>query len=154
VVFNSETVRKTTYLVAGILPATFFAIPSLLLIITPAFFWTAAAWAGVVGLVLAFNRRPYNEIHSNVALMLIIGIAAMAPAAIFMLPSAPFPFELNEGNASALIYLCVVSPIFVALHFLYFQTILLISRWLSMLVTNREPAEEIRPTDNVHATIA
>ena len=132
-VFNSESLRKITYLVAGILPATFFGLLSLFLIVTPALFWTIAAWIGIAGLILALKHEPYDVIHAKTALTLIIGVAAMAPIALPLLPKASTLFDGSENFASVLIFICAVSPMLVALHFLYYQASVLIVSWLSML---------------------
>lgn len=146
--------RKTTYLVAGILPATFFGIISLFLIMTPALFWTAAAWIGIVGLMRAFNRRPYDVAYGKTALMLICGIAAMTAFLFVIMLSAPSQFEWQGDYAFVLVLLGTVSPILVALHFLYFQTILFMTSWLSALVVNKYSGQPLKPTGAPYQTNA
>lgn len=148
-VLNPESVRKTTYLVAGILPATGFGMLSLFLITTPLLFWTAAAWIGIVGLIQAFNRQPYDAIHTQTALMLICGVAAMAPVTTVTLLNVPYQFERQDDYLSALTILGTVSPIIVALHFLYFQASLSMTFWLTTLGANSKPDRELNPTGPV-----
>lgn len=142
---NREAIRKTIYLVAGILPAIGFGILSLVAIMVPPLaFWTLAAWTGVVGLIRAFNRSPYHEMHGRTAVMLICGVVAMAPIAIIIVPHELQGLDRLGNLAGLLMLLGSVGTLLIAAHYLYFQTILLLASWLSSLVPYRDQITELK----------
>ncbi len=119
---------RVVYLAAGILPAVGWAVVSLLAVIVPPLIvWTIAAWIGVAGLVKGLGREPYREVHGPTSLMLLVGLVAMAPVAGAMLLNlAEWPYYRQKPN-QWLMLLSSLAPMLVALHFLFFQAVVVVS---------------------------
>jgi len=113
---NKALTRSALYLVAGVLPALFFALLSLILLMSGSLWGvllSLAAWLGCLGLILATLQQPRASTSSRLqwtCLLLVMGILAISPLLLVAIADA-----LKIPTLSAL----VAGPPLVALHYLY-----------------------------------
>ena len=127
---NREWLRKTCYLVAGILPALGYGVFSLMALATPWLLWPVAAWVGIAGLFRAWKSPPRYQLHRLTSLMVLSGLVAMLPITIQLMASG-LADHLGRFNVEAVGWLLTsLGPVLVALHFLYSQLALILENLL------------------------